>query len=1034
MMLKKMKKNRKMKKNKTSNKYNYVHLKMSKIPFNNTKSTKNSGDIHVHSSEREYPINNYYRGHYRHRPPTTDMSRIAPVSSHRRGSGQRGRGSTKSHPHAENNRGGHTRIANSGQRSRKPYSPCEVNTGPDSKYRPITIRNGIPMAMTHAQPSPQMYAHTLAQHMKSIGFTFPYKRLYTLKEGVIKSFQKLISFEENFKKNKYVGYEENLTEEKDFFITDISNTVTSSSIKFLDILGTYKNYDDITSENTYGGDHDCDEHYMWHETKDTDYFTMDWIVDYFIEDSRIKAFRPYKGRKVSPYNEWNKYNDYVENALVYCQNIYSDFKPPDHLQSHDPNESTTQKMLREELLSFHPRALQLLREGLYIQKDVQECSNESPSFLKLLFSFLLKDIACDGNVKNGRIFDACAGWGDRLVASMALQVEEYLGIDPNTNSIHGFREMVETFGEHLNGMPDTPPHHIPESSKYHEKYRILPLAMPLRVDIMKNIEGMYDIGFLSPPSFDSERYSDDNNQSTNTFSLRGQWIEKFLIPTIKQTFAAIKEGGFLVVQSILFHLIEPIITELIVKDAYDTFLEELDEYDGAKGDSAKGDSAKGDGAKGECNQMKKYPKILVPLLLGPISITHPSSRSQGNKRYKPMWVWKKVSHHYHSNHPYPYTIRNAKFFNNRKLPQLEGTNGIVAQSLKIRDTIDNSHLCENSETPHIPTLDEGNVINVNRVNRLEYNFRFSSPPPLQSLPSSSVVCDTASRYSASTIGISQKMRLFEDITDRATSGLYEKYGLILNFKKGHDIDRETLQKIIALRGNVWTPNEDSLLNSFSQMVGLYGPVVSLRKPYTDDKPPEQQDHDCLHIFITTKEGDVIASTRVVFHEKVYYENPQNQKLYGVGSMLWLAKNKEVIQKLNGVTATIERLVVDDVFQRGKMPLHTHSTSYTSPNIPNMSVINNKVNFCDVFDTHHKITFSTLGIHTLSGGLGKLLDVLCIFYSYCLDCNWVFCDVPDYRIKTLEDMGFSSELFLTKSGWHPSGDARSIEWTGMLKKI
>ena len=42
-----------------------------------------------------------------------------------------------------------------------------------------------------------------------------------------------------------------------------------------------------------------------------------------------------------------------------------------------------------------------------------------------------------------RIFDAAAGWGDRLIAAMVVDAERYVGVDPNSNSKPCFDAAVE---------------------------------------------------------------------------------------------------------------------------------------------------------------------------------------------------------------------------------------------------------------------------------------------------------------------------------------------------------------------------------------------------------------------------------------------------------------------------------------------------------------------------------------------------------------------------------------------------------------
>ena len=92
-----------------------------------------------------------------------------------------------------------------------------------------------------------------------------------------------------------------------------------------------------------------------------------------------------------------------------------------------------------------------------------------------------------------RIFDAAAGWGDRLIAAMVVDAERYIGVDPNSNSKPCFDAAVEAI----------------KGRDAHAKYEVLCDGCPGAVLPPDCCDGSMNVAFLSPPAFDSEFYSDD---------------------------------------------------------------------------------------------------------------------------------------------------------------------------------------------------------------------------------------------------------------------------------------------------------------------------------------------------------------------------------------------------------------------------------------------------------------------------------------------------------------------------------------------
>jgi hypothetical protein len=238
---------------------------------------------------------------------------------------------------------------------------------------------------------------------------------------------------------------------------------------------------------------------------------IDLLVDYFTEESRIKAQK----NKDDPslYTYYHE-KDLLKDAIKW-------------LEKH--NKKIT---------------LGTLRDSFYEFKMIYNASPESTIFYILLWKLLYPNKTYDEFSKL-RILDGAGGYGTRLLAAIVLNMH-YIGVEPNTMSTAGFKEMIDMFGD----------------SKKQIMYE----------DGLPNAEGVnsiknntMDIVMFSPPMYDGEIYSNDDKQSTNMFKDYNTWKNKFLYESLRILWSKLSIGGFIVFQSIRYNLIR----ELIEKEFED---------------------------------------------------------------------------------------------------------------------------------------------------------------------------------------------------------------------------------------------------------------------------------------------------------------------------------------------------------------------------------------------------------------------------------------------------------------------------------
>ena len=195
---------------------------------------------------------------------------------------------------------------------------------------------------------------------------------------------------------------------------------------------------------------------------------------------------------------------------------------------------------RSPLDSFHDdkqlaRAIELslgfeasLSEGairglIGLVKNTQACSNFRPGFAAHMYRRF-----CPAG---GVVLDTSTGYGGRLVGAIASTVvSHYVGIDPNTPTVAGNRELLKYLGrEDFATLLELPC----EDVKAHKK----------TASANTIISESFDFAFTSPPYFRKEHYSDADTQSWKRYGEADAWKEGFLFPMMRLHFYGLKAGA-----------------------------------------------------------------------------------------------------------------------------------------------------------------------------------------------------------------------------------------------------------------------------------------------------------------------------------------------------------------------------------------------------------------------------------------------------------------------------------------------------------
>ncbi len=126
-----------------------------------------------------------------------------------------------------------------------------------------------------------------------------------------------------------------------------------------------------------------------------------------------------------------------------------------------------------------------------------------------------------------KMLDMCAGWGDRLFASIIYGKTDYIGVDPNSELASRYEQIIKDFAsdEHI--------------------YKVISEPFEL-CDLKPYIADgeLFDLMLSSPPYFISEKYSDEPTQALNYKSI-DTWFQKFMYPSIDKIHEVLKDYGYM---------------------------------------------------------------------------------------------------------------------------------------------------------------------------------------------------------------------------------------------------------------------------------------------------------------------------------------------------------------------------------------------------------------------------------------------------------------------------------------------------------
>jgi hypothetical protein len=145
------------------------------------------------------------------------------------------------------------------------------------------------------------------------------------------------------------------------------------------------------------------------------------------------------------------------------------------------------------------------------------------------------------------IYDPSAGWGGRILGAMSsMKNIHYIGTDPNTDNFipelnkTRYEYVADFFNEY--GLETNPFWEEPKNT-YHV-FQEGSEHIGEHPDFQQ-YKGKLDFAFTSPPYFDREQYSADEEQSFRSYPMYNDWRDNFLKPTLTNAFNSLKNDRYL---------------------------------------------------------------------------------------------------------------------------------------------------------------------------------------------------------------------------------------------------------------------------------------------------------------------------------------------------------------------------------------------------------------------------------------------------------------------------------------------------------
>ena len=187
-----------------------------------------------------------------------------------------------------------------------------------------------------------------------------------------------------------------------------------------------------------------------------------------------------------------------------------------------------------------PAGIQAFRLGLG-----QPAVNFPPLTARYLYERYTDHIKQDEPLN---IYDPSSGWGGRILGAMSSKKQiHYVGTDPNTDNfidevgISRYEYVANFYNNEVLGGNDF------WDTEHKNTFHYFQMGSEHIGDHpdFQQYKGKLDMVFTSPPYFDREQYSEDEEQSYKSYPQYDDWRDNFLKPTLTNAYESLRNDRYL---------------------------------------------------------------------------------------------------------------------------------------------------------------------------------------------------------------------------------------------------------------------------------------------------------------------------------------------------------------------------------------------------------------------------------------------------------------------------------------------------------
>ncbi len=195
----------------------------------------------------------------------------------------------------------------------------------------------------------------------------------------------------------------------------------------------------------------------------------------------------------------------------------------------------------DKTVGIFPKILQVFRLACG-----QPAVNFPPLTAKLLYEKFTDHI--DNQDQRFHIYDPSSGWGGRILGAMSSRKKiHYVGTDPNPDNFGRYEAVADFYNSNcVDDFSETFTQFF-EVEKQSNTYDVYREGSELigNNSKFKSYKGNLDLVFTSPPYFNREQYSQDENQSFKAYSQYEDWVDNFLRPTLTTAYDYLKNDRYI---------------------------------------------------------------------------------------------------------------------------------------------------------------------------------------------------------------------------------------------------------------------------------------------------------------------------------------------------------------------------------------------------------------------------------------------------------------------------------------------------------